>query len=493
MRAPECWCEAAESSASGRAPTGIVRAGRPHGGTLVPGFIDSHAHPVFAGNQIRHCDLREAETARGMSSWSPPTPRRTRTRRGSPAAAGRWTRFPAASRPGEMLDAVVPDRPVFLPNRDGHGAWVNSRALELAGVDAATPDPADGRIEREAGRPPGRNAAGRRLGAGRATAPGRHRPRTGTVAAHRAAIPARPRHHRLAGRDPRRLPGRRRPAAGLLRAAGDGSLVATVVGALWWDRNRGLEQVAGADRATRPVAKRPVPRDQRQDDARRRRGEPHGLHARALPRRRTGARRPHAGWTSSTRRSCRATSRRWTREGFQVHFHALGDRAVRNALDAIAAARQAQRVERAPAPPRAPAGRASRRHPALRGARGHRQHAGAVGDPRAADGRAHHPVPRRAPVRLAVPVPLAAGRRCGDVRWQRLAGEQPRPAARHPRRGQPQPAGLGRRRRQRRVPPRAVPRPGLDARGLHRWQRRGERRRATTPARSAPAWTPTSR
>ena len=52
----------------------------------------------------------------------------------------------------EDLDRIVPDRPVFLTNRDGHGAWVNSKALELAGITAATLDPADGRIERDAGR-----------------------------------------------------------------------------------------------------------------------------------------------------------------------------------------------------------------------------------------------------------------------------------------------------------------------------------------------------
>jgi predicted amidohydrolase YtcJ len=54
------------------------------------------------------------------------------------------------------LDEVIPDRPVFLSNRDHHGAWVNSRALALAGVDAGTPDPPDGRIERTAaGEPQG--------------------------------------------------------------------------------------------------------------------------------------------------------------------------------------------------------------------------------------------------------------------------------------------------------------------------------------------------
>ena len=64
--------------------------------------------------------------------------------------------FPGGTPTAADLDAVVPDRPVFLPNRDHHGAWVNSRALELAGIDRHTPDPADGRIERDAdGRPTG--------------------------------------------------------------------------------------------------------------------------------------------------------------------------------------------------------------------------------------------------------------------------------------------------------------------------------------------------
>ena len=58
-------------------------------------------------------------------------------------------RFPGGTPHRRDLDALVPDRPAFLSNRDGHGAWVNSRALELAGVTASTPDPFDGRIERD--------------------------------------------------------------------------------------------------------------------------------------------------------------------------------------------------------------------------------------------------------------------------------------------------------------------------------------------------------
>jgi predicted amidohydrolase YtcJ len=48
-----------------------------------------------------------------------------------------------------ILDELVPDRPVFLDSSDGHTAWVNSKALELAGIDRNTPDPVDGRIDRD--------------------------------------------------------------------------------------------------------------------------------------------------------------------------------------------------------------------------------------------------------------------------------------------------------------------------------------------------------
>ena len=57
--------------------------------------------------------------------------------------------FPGGTPSRTLLDGIVADRPVVLDNRDGHGSWVNSVALSLAGIDASTPDPRDGRIERE--------------------------------------------------------------------------------------------------------------------------------------------------------------------------------------------------------------------------------------------------------------------------------------------------------------------------------------------------------
>ena len=124
------------------------------GGTLLPGFIDAHAHPVFAGHQLRHCDLSAASTEPDYLEII------ARYAREHPdeewITGGGWElpAFPAGIPARQSLDAVVPDRPVYLPNCDGHGAWVNSRALRLAGIDARTPDPPDGRIEREAGGEP---------------------------------------------------------------------------------------------------------------------------------------------------------------------------------------------------------------------------------------------------------------------------------------------------------------------------------------------------
>jgi predicted amidohydrolase YtcJ len=119
------------------------------GGTLLPGFVDAHAHPVFAGNQLRHCDLRDASDAGGYLDLIGDYARQ------HPDTAwitgGGWAleSVPGGTPTRHALDAIEPVRPVYLPNRDAHGAWVNSAALELVGIDRSTPDPPDGRIERD--------------------------------------------------------------------------------------------------------------------------------------------------------------------------------------------------------------------------------------------------------------------------------------------------------------------------------------------------------
>src|SRR5690348_538518 len=126
------------------------------GRMLLPGFQDAHVHASGGGLERSQCDLTGVHTREGylaaIRSYADRIPG------AAWIAGGGWGMdvFPGGVPSKEDLDAVVPDRPVFLSNRDHHGAWANSRALALAGVDATTPDPPDGRIERTAaGEPQG--------------------------------------------------------------------------------------------------------------------------------------------------------------------------------------------------------------------------------------------------------------------------------------------------------------------------------------------------
>ena len=213
------------------------------GGTLLPGFVDAHAHPVFAGDQMRRCDLRAASTAAGyielVAAYAAEHPDEEWI------SGGGWSMdaFPGGIPTRQALDAVVPDRPVFLPNRDGHGAWVNSRALALAGIDRSTPDPADGRIERDAaGEPVGM------LQEGAAILVSRLLPEITEDDWYHALLTAQDYllslgitgwQDAIVGR----YEGEADPLTAYLRAAKAGSLLASVTGALWWDRHRGLEQL----------------------------------------------------------------------------------------------------------------------------------------------------------------------------------------------------------------------------------------------------------
>ncbi|HEX8303192.1 amidohydrolase [Sphingomonas sp.] len=120
------------------------------GKTLVPGMIDGHGHVMGLGDQLLRLDLSATislEEALGkIRSYAAANPNKW-------ILGGGWNqekwglgRFPTAAE----LDAAVGDRPVWLDRVDGHAGWANSRALALAGVNAASKDPNGGRIERDA-------------------------------------------------------------------------------------------------------------------------------------------------------------------------------------------------------------------------------------------------------------------------------------------------------------------------------------------------------
>jgi hypothetical protein len=122
------------------------------GRMLLPGFQDAHVHPVAAGVIQRQCALFD------LASVAALVERVERCARERPDSTwivgGGWLvdNFAPSGLPDKrLLDAAVPDRPVALGSSDGHSLWVNSRALERAGITAATPDPEGGRIDRYPG------------------------------------------------------------------------------------------------------------------------------------------------------------------------------------------------------------------------------------------------------------------------------------------------------------------------------------------------------
>jgi len=311
------------------------------GGTLLPGFIDAHVHPVFAGDQLRRCDLTGATTPFGYRDLIADY---VRAHPGDGwVTGGGWSvdAFPGGLPTAAELDEVVPDRPVCLTNRDGHGAWVNSVALRLAGIGPGTLDPADGRIERD-----GTGQAIGMLHAGAAALVSRLLPPTSDEDWYAALLSGQASllSFGITGWQDAIVGGHAHtpgdPLPAYLRAAQDGSLLANVVGALWWDRGRGLEQLpelldrrnAGQEGRFRPASVKMM-LDGVAENHTAAMLEPY-LDSSGCPTEITGLDFIDPGQLPKYVTAL-------DREGFAVHFHALGDRAVRLALDAIAAAREA--------------------------------------------------------------------------------------------------------------------------------------------------------
>ncbi|WP_394249647.1 amidohydrolase [Arthrobacter pityocampae] len=121
------------------------------GRLLTPGFTDAHAHTFMGGIEALACNLEGHRGAGGVQ-------RAVAAHAAGPGRNQDWITgagwykgdFDGGFPDARVLDAVVPHRPVHLINRDHHSAWVNTAALERAGIDARTPDPTDGRIGRRA-------------------------------------------------------------------------------------------------------------------------------------------------------------------------------------------------------------------------------------------------------------------------------------------------------------------------------------------------------
>ncbi|TAK63893.1 MAG: amidohydrolase [Bacteroidetes bacterium] len=127
------------------------------GKTVLPGLTDGHAHILGEGSRIFNLDL--------VGTTSPQQIAEIVAKRAAEVPAGSWImgrgwdqndwdvkEFPTK----ELLDNAAPNNPVKLRRVDGHADWVNSKVLELAGINATTPDTTGGKIVRDAsGNPTG--------------------------------------------------------------------------------------------------------------------------------------------------------------------------------------------------------------------------------------------------------------------------------------------------------------------------------------------------
>ncbi len=305
------------------------------GHMVVPGFQDAHVHPEHGGSARLQVNLHEI---RGRQAYENVISAYAREHPERPWIVGSgWSLddFPRGTPHRSILDAIVPDRPVYLRNRDGHGAWVNSRALEMAGISGDTPDPSHGRIERdEDGSPQGTLHESAMFMVGDLV------PQPTQADIEAGLLEGQRYLHSLgitAWQDAWVEP----PALAAYRSLAErGDLTARVVVALWWERERDGEQIEEIleRRATGTVGRLRATSVKIMQD-----GICENFTAGMLEPYLDADGKPTAnrGMSFVEPEELKQHVTVLDREGFQVHFHAIGDRAVREALDAVEAARMA--------------------------------------------------------------------------------------------------------------------------------------------------------
>lgn len=306
------------------------------GGLLIPGFQDAHIHPVQGGMELLACNLTDAlsaaESLAAIGSYAAAHP-------GTGwILGGGWTmsHYAGGTPTAAELDQVVSDRPVFLPNRDHHSAWVNTVALRIAGITQDTPDPVDGRIER--------NRHGQPTGA-------LHEGAMGLVSRH---IPAPTQDMLLAGllsaqRHLQALgitawqdalvgdaPSVQDTTEVYLFAQASRQLTARVVGSLWWQRERGEDQIKELierrDRLSGPQITANTIKIMQDGVVESRTA--------AMLQPYEGDGPTGSGLSFVDPVALRRYVTLLDAQGFQIHIHAIGDRAVREALDALEVTRE---------------------------------------------------------------------------------------------------------------------------------------------------------
>ena len=297
------------------------------GRMMMPGMQDAHVHPIGGGVEASACDLNGST---GIAAY--------RTTIAEYAAAnpdmpwilgGGWSMAdfgPGGAPNKSILDELVPDRPVFLSSRDGHTGWANSVALNIAGITRDTPDPVDGRIDRDP-------ETGEPIGA----------LQEGAQKLVRSHIPETSDEERIAGLLYSVKMLNEYGITSIQDASVDedslkayktledrGQLSLRVVGSIWWDRDRDMGQVpeivALRDKYTAGLIDArtvKIMQDGVMENYTAVLLEPYLVpsHTRGIP--------------MVEPELLKQVVARLDAEGFQVHFHAIGDGAIRQSLDAV--------------------------------------------------------------------------------------------------------------------------------------------------------------
>jgi predicted amidohydrolase YtcJ len=296
------------------------------GRMLLPGFHDSHMHPMRAGTRMFRCQMYDLDWPAGVYAAI----------RDCAAGLGEEDWLHGVGLPDEVfegtgplrtvLDELVPDHPAFITTNSSFAAWANSRALAMVGLDANTPDPERGLIERdpESGEPSGTlrgPAVSQVYRLVQIADPDKWRRalkmasemanRFGITSANAAAVwPEHVKAYRLAD------------------LAGEMTL--RVQGSQYWDFKRGLEQIEAIDLRREQTAGSRFKADAAKLSVD---GEIFSHTAAVLE--------PYQG-TAADMGDVKVEADELNEivsgldlAGFQVHMHVVGDRAVRNGLDAI--------------------------------------------------------------------------------------------------------------------------------------------------------------
>ncbi len=312
------------------------------GKLLTPGFVDAHVHTTFGGQEALACDISGADSLEAalqmIRDYVAETPRHD----GATDPANDWVigggwsmaHFPGGDPTADILDEACPDRPAILLSADHHSAWVNTQAMTAAGLDETSTAPAGGVIVTD--------STGRPTGCLQESA----------IDLVSASVPAASDEEVLAGlREGQRYlnslgvtawmdaivgdyGGHRDPYGTYAGAAETGELHSEVVGSLWWPRGvtdidaevARLTDLARADGRFRATSVK--------------------FMLDGIVESRTAAMTNEytctcGGFGTSyfTKAHLEASFAALDAAGFDIHCHAIGDAAVKAALDAFAAVR----------------------------------------------------------------------------------------------------------------------------------------------------------